>query len=118
MDIPKGPLELRVYPGAECQGTLFLDDGISFDYQHGKYLRENFSCDVSAAGIKIHIAPHEGQFHPWWSQIQLKIMGVDHTPQKITINGTRAQNPRPDDSGALSVSVADPPAGSEIEIVY
>jgi alpha-glucosidase len=118
MDLPQGPLELRVYPGANCQGTLFLDDGVSFDYQRGKYLRENFSCEVNAAGIKIRIAPHEGQFQPWWTQIQLTIAGVDHTPKRITVNGTPAQNLRPDDSGSLSLTAGDPPSGSEIEIVY
>src|SRR5262249_16180488 len=41
---PNGPLELRVYlPSAQgsasCGGTLYQDDGHTFGYQRGEYLR-------------------------------------------------------------------------------
>ena len=37
---PQGPLTLRVYPptapGKDCDGSLYLDDGVSYDFQEGR----------------------------------------------------------------------------------
>ena len=34
-EAPQGPLELRVYPGPDCHGDLYQDDGNTFAYQKG-----------------------------------------------------------------------------------
>lgn len=34
---PADPLELRVYPGADGAFTLYEDEGVTNDYQHGRY---------------------------------------------------------------------------------
>ena len=33
------PLTLRVYPGADGKFSLYEDDGISYDYEHGDFSR-------------------------------------------------------------------------------
>jgi alpha-glucosidase (family GH31 glycosyl hydrolase) len=33
------PLELVIYPGADADYVLYEDDGVSFDYEHGEYMR-------------------------------------------------------------------------------
>ncbi len=45
-ETPNGPLELRVYPGQPCSGSLYLDDGHTFRYQHGEFLRQTFHLSV------------------------------------------------------------------------
>ncbi|HEX3821166.1 MAG TPA: TIM-barrel domain-containing protein, partial [Candidatus Sulfotelmatobacter sp.] len=44
-ETPNGPLELDVYPGPDCNGSLYLDDGHTFGYQHGEFLRQSFTCE-------------------------------------------------------------------------
>src|SRR5262249_61886531 len=47
-EIPQGPLQLLVYPGENCSGELYMDDGHTFNYRRGEYLRTSFSCSVTA----------------------------------------------------------------------
>jgi alpha-glucosidase len=60
---PQGPLTLRVSPGPECHGGLYQDDGTSFAYRNGAFLRMHFSCGVSpqTGEVTLHIGKHEGR---------------------------------------------------------
>jgi alpha-glucosidase len=77
---PQGPLTLRVYPpmreDGECRGSLYLDDGVSYGYQKGDFLRESFTCKKTADGLTVTVAPREGSFAPWWKQISVEVCGV------------------------------------------
>jgi len=117
-ETPAGALELRLYPGPDCQGTLYLDDGLTFEYRNGNFLREMFSCEVSNGALRVRIAPHEGQFVPWWTQIQLHVFGAAKAPQSITVNGGPANAPVQSEAGAFSVMLNDPASGSDIRIQY
>ena len=81
MEEPWGPLTLRVYatPGATpttCHGEIYLDDGISFDYRHGSYFRQNFNCLQNGDGsLEVALSASEGTFHPWWTELKLEIVG-------------------------------------------
>ena len=61
---PSGPLELRVYPGPECSGNLYMDDGNTFAYQKGDFLREHFTCDAASNQVTLHVAASEGSYRP------------------------------------------------------
>ena len=78
---PVGPLTLRVYPprraGDTCGGSLYLDDGISYGYQNGQYLRQKFTCELTANGVTVKIGSREGSFTPWWNQFSIEIYGAD-----------------------------------------
>ncbi|MDE2251971.1 MAG: DUF5110 domain-containing protein [Gammaproteobacteria bacterium] len=74
---PRGPLTLAVYPGADCHGSLYLDDGESFGYAHGRYLRQAFSCAQSGAELEVNFAARAGRFPPWWQAIELEVHGVN-----------------------------------------
>ncbi|WP_242096829.1 TIM-barrel domain-containing protein [Sphingomonas sp. CROZ-RG-20F-R02-07] len=68
-EVPKGNLALGVYPGADCRGSLYLDDGVSFAYRHGDYLRQRVTCDAT----HLVFAAREGRFHPWWHAIDVTL---------------------------------------------
>jgi len=72
-ETPSGPLELRVYPGQQCSGTIYLDDGHTFDYQHGAYLRQAFNCQADANSMRITFHKREGSYTPWWKFIEVVI---------------------------------------------
>jgi alpha-glucosidase len=77
---PQGPLTLRVYPplnGAkDCDGSLYLDDGVSYAFKKGQFLRVGFSCHATAQGITINVAPHEGSYAPWWNLVNIEVYGL------------------------------------------
>ncbi|WP_241557436.1 TIM-barrel domain-containing protein [Croceibacterium ferulae] len=78
-ETPAGPLMLDVYPGEDCRGTLYADDGHSMAFQQGSYLRQELTCAVTPEGVSIDIGAREGQFRPWWEQIAVTVHGWDGT---------------------------------------
>lgn len=86
-EVPNGPLTLRVYPGKDCKGSLYLDDGQSFAYQHGEFIRMEFTCSEKPNGITIHIGPHQGSYVPWWKTLQVEIFGKTAPSQRAAIAG-------------------------------
>jgi alpha-glucosidase len=77
---PQGPLTLRVYPptgfNKDCKGSLYLDDGTSFAYKRGEFLREGFTCRLIDKGIVVTAARPEGSYAPWWKLLQIEIYGA------------------------------------------
>ena len=72
-ETPSGPLELRVYPGSECSGSLYLDDGHSFRYQHGDYLRQTFTCESDGTSMRLKFHAREGSYTPWWKFVEVVV---------------------------------------------
>jgi alpha-glucosidase len=70
-ETPRGDLELAVYPGADCRGEIYLDDGVSFAYRRGDYLRQTVRCDERS----LSFSPREGGYRPWWGGITVVIHG-------------------------------------------
>ncbi|MEO6224302.1 MAG: TIM-barrel domain-containing protein, partial [Sphingomicrobium sp.] len=71
-DKPRGPLELHVYPGDDCRGTLYLDDGVSIA---GPNLSQALSCSPTADGVAVRFGPRQGSFVPWWRAIAITVHG-------------------------------------------
>jgi alpha-glucosidase len=73
--IPAGPLNLEIYPGDECEGVLYADDGHTQQYRDQGFMRQSVHCQVTPAGVDIEFEPRQGQYRPWWSAIELRIHG-------------------------------------------
>jgi alpha-glucosidase len=95
-EMPQGPLTLRVYPplngGKDCQGNLYLDDGVSFNYQKGDLLRVEFTCKVTSQGLTVSVTPHHGSFAPWWKLVSIEVYGAANpaTGASASLNGSVA----------------------------
>ncbi len=75
-ETPQGPLSVDVYPGPDCSGTLYLDDGHSLAFKRGAYFRQALSCRVIAPGkIELDFAPAEGSYAPWWETVAVTVHG-------------------------------------------
>ena len=77
---PNGPLTLRVFPplaGGACAGDLYQDDGISFDFRKGAFLRLHLTCSTDAKGaVTVQIPAREGKFQPWWTEYRIELVGA------------------------------------------
>jgi alpha-glucosidase len=86
-EIPQGPLTLRVFvpsAGSTCQGDLYQDDGKTYDFRKGAYLRLHFSCSVAADGsMKVEVSKADGDFKPWWHEIRFEFIGWSRPSQVI-----------------------------------
>jgi alpha-glucosidase len=75
METPVGPLTLRVYVGDNCGGTLYQDDGKSYDFMQGVFLRMESTCSVEHDTLHVHLGPHQGKYKAWWSEITVEVYG-------------------------------------------
>jgi alpha-glucosidase len=70
---PIGPLQLDIYPGEDCRGTLYFDDGVSVN---GASLRQDITCSARPNGLSLSFGPREGTYAPWWKQIAVTVHGA------------------------------------------
>ena len=81
---PNGPLTLRVFPGEHCAGDVYQDDGKSYDFRKGAYLRQHFTCATAANGsLTLDIAAREGSWKPWWASYRVEIVGPSAGQAKL-----------------------------------
>jgi alpha-glucosidase len=76
---PAGPLTLEIYPGDDCHGTLYDDDGHSHAFQQQGFMRQMIRCQVSNEGVEVYFESRQGQYRPWWKTIELNIHGWQGT---------------------------------------
>ncbi|HYP98993.1 MAG TPA: TIM-barrel domain-containing protein [Polyangiaceae bacterium] len=79
---PKGALQLDLWPGERCVGSLYLDDGQSLDYRSGAFQRVSYACRLHDHGIDVS-AHASGQFANWWSSTKLIVHGVQRGPSSV-----------------------------------
>jgi alpha-glucosidase len=106
---PAGPLELRVYAGENCHGSLYQDDGHSFAFQRGELLRVNYSCQASPASISITAATEKNSFQPWWNTAEITVYGANTEPKELRL-GDRATHEWRYDTATHSVVFTVPNA--------
>ena len=88
-ETPQGPLLLDVYPGDDCHGEIYADDGHSMGYTRGDFLRQAIRCEVRDDGIAISFDEREGSHRPWWRQLQVRVHGWQgHASARIDDRGT------------------------------
>jgi alpha-glucosidase len=96
-------LTLRVYPptgfNKDCKGSLYVDDGVSYDFEKGQFLRENFTCRLSAQGIIVAVTPPEGSFAPWWKLLSIEVYGASKPATAASVTGLNG-------GGAMPVTTA------------
>jgi alpha-glucosidase len=109
-ETPKGSLELGIYPGGECSGSLYLDDGVSFAYKRGSFLRQAIRCDESSLAF----APREGSYKPWWTGFDVVIHGWTGVVPKVTMGGKTIAAKVID--GTLRFTLPDLPKGATVAI--
>ncbi|HEX7894924.1 MAG TPA: glycoside hydrolase family 31 protein [Terriglobales bacterium] len=91
-EVPKGPLELSVYPGPDCRGAIYQDDGNTLAYQRGEFLRMNFTCDPRSDALKFTFSTPHAQYKPWWNAMKITFFGFSKKPQEIHSGAAKISN--------------------------
>ena len=106
---PSGPLEIKVYAGADCQGSLYEDDGHTFAYQRGEFRRTNYSCQVSPGSVTVSATTEKTTFQPWWHAARITIFGIPTEPKELR-NGQQTTRDWNYDAKSHSVTTTIPEA--------
>jgi alpha-glucosidase len=115
-ETPQGPLTLRVFVGDPCEGELYLDDGKSFAYQNGAFLKMKFSCERTAGGLHLTLGPHIGPYPAWWKEIRAEIYGLAPTQGRVFVQDREIPTHVDNESQDIGFVVADDGRGLEIEV--
>ena len=110
---------MRVYPGKNCHGTAYLDDGHSFAYKRGEFLRLEFSCSALRNGLMLHIGERQGTFRPWWNKVQVEVYGWNSSVAHVSLKGKASDLTATIDGTrhAVTVELPDDSRGSDLEIL-
>ena len=114
---PNGPLELRVYPGPNCSGDLYIDDGNTLAYQKGEFMRAHFTCEAAADHVTVHMSAAEGPYRPWFETFQVAVYGGAKV-RDVSVDGAPVKNWK---SSATAVTVDGIPwtaAAHDIQVTY
>jgi len=113
-----GALTLRVFPnlsGQPCQGDVYQDDGKTFDFRSGAFLRLHFTCEASADGsLSVSISSREGNYHPWWSGFQIEVVGFNPKTMQFSSSGHTGKI----EKTSLGYSAAIPDTGTNQTVVF
>ena len=117
-ETPSGPLELRVYPGSQCSGSIYLDDGHTFLYQHGEYLRQSFTCQSDGNSIRLKFHAREGSYTPWWKFIEVVVYDWPsaHAEAKFSSSTYPLKTTYDAKQHALHMTLSDVSAEAELTI--
>ncbi len=124
---PEGPLTLRVYPptepGEACRGSVYVDDGVSYDFKKGESLRMSFTCDVTGPGVTVRVEPHQGSFAPWWNQLAVEVYGRSKPAGGASVSGLDGSSKRAVETGfdsehhRITALVPDSGKGLELQLM-
>ncbi len=100
---PEGPLTVEVWPGGDCAGSLYLDDGASFAYREGALRRVSYGCRASEGAVSV-TATSEGTFATWWSSTEVVVHGVPRAPREVTSGSSTAPSWRWDEAHQAAIA--------------
>jgi alpha-glucosidase len=115
-EIPAGPLTLAVYPDNGCSGSVYTDDGHTFDYKKGAYARFAVEC-MAENGLTVRTGKTQGNFTPWFKQLEFRVFGFGARPAGVKIDGNASNDFTWNaDQGSVSVTVPYSANGVSIAI--
>jgi alpha-glucosidase len=112
-ETPDGPLQLRAYlptstSSTDCRGSLYQDDGHTFAYQKGEFLRVNYSCRVLPGSVTLTSNVEKNAFQPWWKNAELTLYGAASLPKEVRVGSEVTHEWRYDSqSHAVILTVPD-----------
>ena len=118
-EVPTGHLEVRVYPGSGCHGSLYLDDGRSYGYTRGEYLRVEYTCHPELDSLEVNTSARQGTFAAWWKQVQVEVYGIEKRPREVRVAGQTFTGWTYDTAQKkVTLVVPDQLSGWEVRLTY
>lgn len=72
----EAPLTLQVFPGADGVSAVYEDDGRSFDYRKGQFMRIEARWEDAARRLRLALAPGSRMLPPGTRAIEVAIAGT------------------------------------------
>ncbi len=118
---PIDPLTLTVFPASSSSSSYYEDDGVSFAYEKGVYLKRTFAQTRTSDGIQLKLSKAEGTYVPSTRKLVIKFVVVERQPTTVEISGEKVDekswqfNPS---SKVLTINTMDTTSERTITIRY
>ncbi|MBM2839868.1 MAG: Alpha-glucosidase [Bacteroidetes bacterium] len=87
---PIDPLTIAVYPSAlQSTSTYYEDDGHTFEYEHGAFLRRALNQWNSEEAITFTMSKPEGKYVPPKRSVVVRFKHFKTTPQSVELSGKK-----------------------------
>lgn len=86
-EAPIDPLTFDIYPDQASSRNYYEDDGLSFDYQKGKYLEEKLSVASSPRSVELQLSAREGQYIPAPRSLEFEVHAQRDLPASVKVDG-------------------------------
>jgi alpha-glucosidase (family GH31 glycosyl hydrolase) len=73
-----GPITVTMFPGADGSSSLYEDDGETFNFRNGQYMRLEMHWQDAARKLTLALARGTRMLRSAPLQIQLKAAGAEH----------------------------------------
>lgn len=88
---PINPLTFEIYPEGESSRDYYEDDGLSFDYRQGVWLRQQLSVSETLRGVTVKVSAHQGSYTPPARSLVFTIHRQRHRPDRVEVDGSRLE---------------------------
>ncbi|MGH9430419.1 MAG: glycoside hydrolase family 31 protein [Terriglobia bacterium] len=83
---PINPITFEIYPDGKSGRDYYEDDGTSFKYQQGVFMRRHIAVSSQANGVQINFSARQGSYTPGPRTLQVKVHGVACRPAGATVD--------------------------------
>ncbi len=87
-EAPINPLTFHVYPDGSSAREYYEDDGLSFDYRKGDFLRERLTADDTRRELTLSVSASQGSYTPPAREMQFAVHNQRNRPRNVTLNGS------------------------------
>jgi alpha-glucosidase len=108
-ETPQGPLEIDVYPGPDCHGALYWDDGQSRRREQGVVLRQSLACAMQNGRLTVTFDRREGPYPPWWKRLAVVVHGWTRADAKASLGGRAIASAYDAGAQTLTMGLPDQP---------
>jgi alpha-glucosidase len=84
---PIDPLTFEIYPEGDTTHNYYEDDGITLDYQRGKYLLQKVRVVRQETQVSVDISARQGSYAPPDRALVLKIHAIQKAPRSVVVDG-------------------------------
>jgi len=100
-EMPGQPLDVTLFAGVPSERWLYEDDGNSFDYKRGAFMRRRFASRRDGNAIVIEIGAPEGTYRPKARSLVLTVRG--QTATRVSVPNAKVEMK----DGSVVVTVPD-----------
>jgi hypothetical protein len=93
-----------------------MDDGNTFAYQKGVFMRAHFTCEAAADHVTVHLSA-EGPYHPWFKQLQVTVYGAAKV-RDVSVDGAPVKNWKASTAAVTIDDIPWTPAAHDVQIMY